>query len=103
MREEGFGPGTQNSGPRLKSGTKPASMPPLHLKQFMAFSKKGRCLTARKAAAPVRHQRKGAFQFRAQVRNLVNAIADETSLKQSRNQIALNPSKSQFDQTSNGR
>ena len=42
----------------------------------------------------------GAFEFRAQAKNLVNAIADETSLKQLRNQIALNPPKSHLDQTS---
>ena len=83
LRKEGFGPGTQNSGPRWESGTKPASISPLHLRQFMAFPKKVK--------------RKCARQFRAQVWNLVSAIADETNLKQSRNQIAMNPSKSLLD------
>jgi hypothetical protein len=40
---------------------------------------------------------KARFNSRPQAWNLGNAIADETRLKQSRNQIALNPSKSLFD------
>src|SRR5260221_8676477 len=39
-----------------------------------------------KRGPPYIIKRKGAFQFGTQVWNLVNAIVDETSLKQSRNQ-----------------